>query len=436
MQPPRRLSLLGALRVAVLASLWAMPVAAADRSLTLSRLPCYEGCPSYRVTLHESGKIEIQGRQNVPWVGTHAEKGSASAVVPVFARADAAGFSGFRAAYGIGCQTMGAAGLATLSLTTGGATKKVSFQTGCSGADGSLTALEGLAAEVDRAALTPQRLQAMGAPAETTAPSPVLADSAAEPVVPEPAVEEPAEEEPAVEEPIAVEPQEPEAAPAEDLAAPEEPEEPASTAALEPTPVEPESGPQEAPVAETDTEDAEQPTDIAAESPTEAGEAWEEEAPEATPEPPSTVEETELAVAEGGPLEEQEMEEPRQPEPPSDPGSDRATETSDEDPEEPARELLGRFEQAYNACDIESMREVVELDAATESFLSLQCSRCGGFDVDVELIDWVEAPNRVDLYFEQRVRCRRSRTLSIFDLVAEVPRSPSPWRIDRIGRAP
>jgi hypothetical protein len=400
-----------------------MPASAADRSLTLTRLPYCEGCPSYRVTLHENGKVEIQGRQNVPWVGTHAEKGPAAAVAPVFAQADAAGFSDLRAAYGIGCQTVGAAGLATLSLTTGGAAKKVRFQTGCSGAAGSLAALEELAAEVDRAALTPQRLQAMGAPAGTTAPSPVLADGAAAPVVPEPAVEEP----------IAVAPQEPEAAPAEELAASEEP---APTAALEPTPVEPESVPQEAPVAETDTEDAEQPTDIASESPTETGEPWEEEAPEATPGPPSAVEETELAVVEEDTVEDEEMEEPRQRELPSDPGSDRGSEASDEHPEEPARELLGRFEQAYNACDVEAMRELFNDTATTESFLSRQCSRCGGFDVDVELIDWVEAPNRVDLYFEQRVRCRRSRTLSIFDLVAEVPRTPSPWRIDRIGRAP
>lgn len=118
----------------------------ADTVITLERGACYGNCPIYRISLHGDGRVEFHGERDVAHVGNASAKVAPAAVRALLERFGRAGFHTFDERYGKGaaaCRHYAAdAPVVVLTVTRGGAVKRVEHDHGCVGAPPALTSLE------------------------------------------------------------------------------------------------------------------------------------------------------------------------------------------------------------------------------------------------------------------------------------------------------
>ena len=121
------------------------PVAMQTR-VTLERRPCYGRCPTYVLSISSDGSVVFDGRANVDSSRRVTARVSPDSVASLVRLMEARKFMMLpdRYAYGVpGCEPYYTdAPLVITSLSSGGRTKRVEHDQGCSGAPASLSLIE------------------------------------------------------------------------------------------------------------------------------------------------------------------------------------------------------------------------------------------------------------------------------------------------------
>ncbi len=113
---------------------------------TLERTPCFGTCPVYQVSIFRDGTVKFVGKQHVKQKGEATVSVSRGAVDSLLAELESAGFFDFADEYVMDSPACGpyATDSPTVitSLATGGRTKRIRHDYGCSGAPAELRPLE------------------------------------------------------------------------------------------------------------------------------------------------------------------------------------------------------------------------------------------------------------------------------------------------------